>query len=259
MAPSDPGNALLVSIRDWFAGALRARLARRGIVIGRTAATNRLDHALVRVLSERNVDYVLDVGAHTGEFARLIRDQCGWEGPICSFEPVHSSFVQLERAMKHDPKWHGHAIALGSASATATMRHFPARSDLDSLLPSNEYSRYRYGALTSTFSQEPVTVQRLDAIIDKGLLFAPSDALLLKTDTQGFDLEVVRGASNCLDRIVSIQIELPSIAIYENLPPLGIAIDEIMELGFYPVGFFPISRDRGLRVVEFDGLFVRAT
>jgi hypothetical protein len=42
MAPSDPGNALLVSIRDRFAGALRARLARSGIVIGRSAATNRL-------------------------------------------------------------------------------------------------------------------------------------------------------------------------------------------------------------------------
>ena len=219
-------------VRWSLASATGAQGHRHRTYCGDQSARSRL----VRVLSERNVDYVLDVGAHTGEFARLIRDQCGWEGPICSFEPVHSSFVQLERAMKHDPKWHGHAIALGSASATATMRHFPARSDLDTLLPSNEYRRYRYG-----------------------LLFAPSDALLLKTDTQGFDLEVVRGASNCLDRIVSIQIELPSIAIYENLPPLGIAIDEIMELGFYPVGFFPISRDRGLRVVEFDGLFVRAT
>lgn len=247
-----------MSIRDRLAGALRARLARNGIVIGRTPSTNRLDHALVRVFSERNVDYVLDVGAHTGEFACFLRDMCGWRGPISSFEPVHSSFVQLGRAMEDDPKWHGHEIALGSGSATALIRHFPAQSNFDSLLPVSEYGRNRFGALASEFSEEPVTLQRLDAIIDEGLPFAPSEAFLLKTDTQGFDLEVVRGASNCLDRIVSIQIELPAIAIYDGLPPLGTAIDEIMELGFYPVGFFPITRDRGLRVVEFDGLFVRA-
>jgi FkbM family methyltransferase len=258
LAASDSGTAPLVSLRDGFVRVLRSRLARHGIVIGRMPSTNRLDHALVRVLSERKVDHVLDVGAHTGGFGRVLRDLCGWRGPICSFEPVHSSFVELERAMEHDPTWHGHEMALGSAPATAVMRHFPAHSIFDSLLPASAYGRRRFAELASTSTEEPVTVQRLDAVIDEVLLFGPNERLLLKTDTQGFDLEVVRGASNCLDRIVAIQIELPAIAIYDGLPPLGVAIDEIMGLGFYPVGFFPITRDRTLRVVEFDGLFVRA-
>jgi FkbM family methyltransferase len=247
-----------VSTRDRFVNALRARLAHNGIVIGRTPLTNRLDHALTRVLSEHNVDYVLDVGAHWGESGRLFRDRCGWRGPVCSFEPTHASFVKLEKAMEHDPTWHGHKMALGSTPTTAVIRHFQPHSQFDSLLPVSEYGRHHFAALASTFTEERVAVQRLDAVIDEVLLFAPSKALLLKTDSQGSDLDVVRGASSCLDRVVALQIELAATAIYDGLPPLGVAIDEIMGLGFHPVGFYPVTREEGLGVVEFDGLFVRA-
>jgi FkbM family methyltransferase len=201
---------------------------------------------------------VLDVGAHTGEFARFLRRQCGWNGPICSFEPVHANYVELTRAMGGDGAWHGCEMALGGTPRTAVMRHFPDASNLDSLLPATEYGRRRFPILGSQFTEERVAVQRLDAIIEDVLTFARGDAMLLKIDAQGFDLDILRGATACLDRIVSVQLELPALAVYEGAPALGDAIEEVRSLGFDPVGFYPVFRDHELPVAEFDGLFVRA-
>jgi FkbM family methyltransferase len=248
-----------VSVRQKLIASVRAYLARRGIVLGRIPLSNRLDHALVRVLSTHHVDYVLDVGAHTGEFARFLRRQCGWTGPICSFEPVHSNFVELTRAMEHDDAWHGYEMALGPKVQDAVIRHFPRASYLDSLLPASEYGRHRFPALDSPFSSEQVVVQRLDEVIDDLLTLARGEAVFLKIDAQGFDLDILRGATECLHRIVAIQLELAAVQVYEKVPRLGIAIEEVMELGYDPIGFYPVFRDEELRVGEFDGLFVRAS
>ena len=42
--------------------------------------------------------------------------------------------------------------------------------------------------------------------------------MLLKTDTQGWDLEVIEGAAGCLERVVALQVELSVRPIYEGSP-----------------------------------------
>jgi len=93
-------------------------------------------------------------------------------------------------------------------------------------------------------------------VIDSSVT-SSAQAILLKVDAQGSDLEVLRGARGCLHRIAAVLLELSAIAVYQGLPSLGTAIQEVMNLGFDPVGFFPVSRDPDFRVVEFDSLFVR--
>ena len=41
--------------------------------------------------------------------------------------------------------------------------------------------------------------------------------VFLKMDTQGWDIEVVRGASGILDKLVGIQSELSAQLCYENM------------------------------------------
>jgi Methyltransferase FkbM domain len=102
-------------------------------------------------------------------------------------------------------------------------------------------------------------VQRLDTVIEDVLDIAPGAALFLKIDAQGFDLDVLRGTAKCMDRIVLLQLELSARAVYELPPALGDAINEVMTLGFDPIGFFPVVRGEGFRVIEFDGLFRRTS
>ena len=245
-----------MNYRERLKAAARSALARKGIVLGKVPLPNRLDHALVRVISAYEIDCVLDVGANRGQFARFLREACAWKGPIHSFEPVHSTFIELCLAMNDDPAWRGFEMALGSKSGTTKIHHFPDLPWMDSVLPPSEYGRRRIGGLDSRPDEEVVALERLDSVIDTSL---PSSAraILLKVDAQGSDLEVLRGAKGCLPRISAVLLELSAIAVYEGLPPLGVSIQEVMSLGFDPVGFFPVARDPDLRVVEFDSLFVR--
>ena len=103
-------------------------------------------------------------GGKQGPVPRFLRDRCAWKGPIASFEPVHSTFVELTRAMDHDRSWQGFDRAWGPRPTRAEIRHYPDASVFDSLLPATEYQgSHRFPVLTSQFLEEPITVQRLDA------------------------------------------------------------------------------------------------
>ena len=82
--------------------------------------------------------------------------------------------------------------------------------------------------------------------------------LFLKLDTQGYDLEVLRGATATLSRVVALQSEISFVPIYAGMPSWRESIQRIGELGFAVTGIFAVSRDASLRLVEADCVFVRA-
>src|SRR6476619_3449077 len=84
-----------------------------GLHVGRYPPVDSLAYHLKTVLRELEIDCVLDVGAHEGEFAGFLRD-LGYAGEIISFEPVATSFAVLATARASDKHWRGHNIALGA-------------------------------------------------------------------------------------------------------------------------------------------------
>jgi hypothetical protein len=75
----------------------------------------------------------------------------------------------------------------------------------------------------------------------------------LKLDTQGHDLEVIRGAGDTLSStILALQTEASVIGIYQGMPGYIQAIQVLNERGFEITTLQPVARDRLLRVVEFD-------
>lgn len=62
-------------------------------------------------------------------------------------------------------------------------------------------------------------------------------------DTQGYDLEVVKGAQGCIERILAIQSELSIEPIYEGMPDFLSALYIYKLLGFNLIGFHDISRN----------------
>jgi len=89
--------------------------------------------------------------------------------------------------------------------------------------------------------------------------FAPeARSLYLKLDTQGYDLEVLRGAGRSLERIAALQSEISFIPLYAGMPAWRESIERIEALGFAVSGIFAVSREPTLRLVEADCVFVRA-
>ena len=68
-----------------------------GLHVGRYPPVDSLAYHLKTLLRQLEIDCVLDVGAHEGEFSGFLRD-LDYAGEIISFEPVAASFAKLTRA-----------------------------------------------------------------------------------------------------------------------------------------------------------------
>jgi len=233
----------------------RAAAARAGVSITRSPAPNTVGWALRRAITSLGVDHVFDVGAHHGEFVRTLRHEAGFTGMITSFEPSEKTFGTLQGGLADDGRWRGMNVALGEQDGSAEL-HIFSGANFNSVHDLNVVGRERFPALTVD-GVETVRVRRLDRVIEELGLDLSTSVVLLKTDTQGHDLDVIRGAGSALDQFAAVLMETAVIPIYEGVPTVDVAIAELREQGFDPAGFFPViwAADR-LRVMEFDALFV---
>ena len=205
------------------------------------------------------IDCVLDVGANIGQYHEFLRLHMDYAGEVISFEPVQEMYDVIARASAADPQWTVHRFALGEADRGATINVLAERT-LTSLLPRNEQSLRsmgydKYVRETELERTEAVEVRRLDGLI--GSIVPAGRRLFLKSDTQGYDMQVIRGAGGCLDRLLAIQVELPVREVYQGAGNYLEALAELAAMGFDPTGFFPVQRDRTLRIVNVDAVMVR--
>ena len=226
-------------------------LRRHGISITRYPSPETLPWMLEHLLPTLAVTEVVDVGAHHGEFVRVIREEVGFRGQITSFEPFGESFAILQGCWGQDPMWAGHQVAIGAKSGQRRLNIF-RESVFNSFLSPKSVATARWPGLSEPRHVEEVRVERLDSFpFNEG-------PLLLKTDTQGHDLDVLEGAAGILDRVGAIIIEVAARPIYEGAPSLVDIALRLDGLGFEPLGFVPVSRGADhLHVIEFDGVFVR--
>ncbi len=210
---------------------------------------------IVRILKQCHVNVVLDVGANHGQFARDLR-KAGYRGDIHSFEPVADSFATLQHRSKNDPDWHVHKLALGDANASKDI-HVSGASELSSFLAANEFGEKRLDGMART-RKESVQISTLDDFLVSNGLNRPDKKIFLKMDTQGFDLNVFRGAQKSLNIIIGILSELSFQPIYAGMPSYGQALHIYEQAGYKPTGLFPVVRNANLTLVEMDCVLIKA-
>ena len=215
---------------------------------------------LRQVFGAYEIAHVLDVGANKGQFRDLLRDEVGFQGPIDSFEPVSAFAAALKIRAASDARWTIHPFALGSTAGEVTINVMNSPG-LSSILSPD------IGAMRSALprpdasvaSTETVRVQRLDDLPVASAESASGRRTFLKLDTQGFDLEVLRGASATLPSIVALQTELSMLPIYHGMPTHSEVLEFLKSSRFDVSGFFPVTHDLGLRAIEFDCVMINRT
>jgi FkbM family methyltransferase len=198
---------------------------------------------------------ILDVGANVGQYARSAR-QLGFRGRIVSFEPLSKAHVALQAAAGQDRDWIvAPRAALGRARGSATL-NISQNTVSSSLLPLQ--SRGVVAAPASRYvGSEEVSVHRLDELAPP--LVPTTGSLMLKIDTQGYEMEVLGGASGLLERIAALQVELSLVQLYAGSPSLGGMLCYIDELGFEPFGLAAGFKDPDSgRQLQAEGFFVRS-
>jgi FkbM family methyltransferase len=205
------------------------------------------------ILEEYQVDLVLDVGANVGQFTLGMRRL--YKGPIISFEPVSRTFAVLKDKAPQDKNWFKFNYALGNESGEQYMNVYEM-DQLSSLLETTEDTIKRFGEGAAAPVKEPIRIRRLDDILNEMPFDIHSRKIFLKMDTQGYELEVFKGALSVRENIVAIQAEVYQKPIYDKGPPWTECIKEYTEAGFKFAGLYPLVRD-GLYYRTSDCLMIR--
>jgi FkbM family methyltransferase len=211
---------------------------------------------LRRFLARLDVDCVLDVGANVGQYGATLRT-IGYGGLILSFEPDPNCYAQLLRASAGDAKWHAYDVALGRE---------PGEGELN-LMAAPVFNSFRRPTTADTASFEgdnkvveqiTVPVQTLNALLPELAARFGFERPYLKMDTQGFDLEIFRGADEVRDRLAGIQSEVAVQRIYENIPDWRASIAEYEAGGFALAALYAVNPHLP-QLVEFDCFLSRAS
>ena len=209
---------------------------------------------LLWMIRRLGIDCVLDVGANSGQFAKALR-RGGYDARIVSFEPVASIFAELQAAAEPDPDWWVHPVAAGEEDGTAEINVRPGT--MSSLLPSSDFGRGWAPRLRES-TVETISVRRLDGLFEEAVSGLPDPRVLLKLDTQGFDLAAFRGLGSRAKDVLALQSEVSCVPIYDGMPTMIEQLDAYQQAGFALSGMFPVNREqKTLRAIEFDALMVR--
>ena len=201
------------------------------------------------------IDCVLDVGANIGQYHDFLRDKVLYCGPIVSFEPVRRHIDLLRDRARADGAWHIEGYALGAEDGNLPINVMVSDQFSSFLQPDNS-CLHDYDRLNVPCHVENVAVRTLDVVLPALQEKLGFRRPYLKLDTQGFDLEVLQGGRHCLPEMRALQTEASVIGIYKGMPGYMDTLRYLSEHGFDVTGFYPVSRDRSLRLVEFDCVMI---
>ena len=189
---------------------------------------------------------IFDVGANTGQSIDRFRSLFP-ESKIYSFEPDKVSFKLLRENYSSDGL-HAFEIALGDEPGTAKL-YLNTSKDMNSLLRSeNPHWGHRDG-------EDEVTVSTVDKFCEEN---GVTHINLLKTDTQGFELQVLMGCSRMLSekRIDLVTMEVIFSNMYEGISPFDEVYRFMLDNGFQLVSFYKFYH-LNQRANWSDALFAR--
>ncbi|MBO0734480.1 MAG: FkbM family methyltransferase [Methylocapsa sp.] len=225
-------------------------LRKCGIYVSFKSPDDLTEH-LRQLFSMLDINCVIDVGAHEGYFGRDLRRFAGYRGRIASFEPASSAYKNLERRAAQDPEWRIANCGLGAVSGEKVI-NLTRFTTCSSLLTPSKLAADEFGEGMDVLSREQVTIRTLDEMFDWCVDGIPQPRVYLKLDTQGYDMEVLRGAQGTIGRVLAMQSEVSVQSLYDSVPGMAEATKYFESLGFRVTGFFVVNRAKDLSVLEVD-------
>ena len=201
---------------------------------------------IAQLSAGNNSSVLFDVGANNGQTIAEFRKR--FVNPVIhAFEPSPSTYAKLTAQTAGTPGLYLRNFALG-ANCDRKILHENSISALTSFLRQGEAC---WGEVVNEIQ---VDMRSVDSYCRD---FGITHIDVLKSDTQGFDLEVLKGGSGLLSehRVHLVFIELNFCEMYQGMARFDQIYSFLHDLGFLPVGFYNQHiRDSSLGWV--DGLFV---
>lgn len=230
----------------------RRRLARLSHTPGARLALGHLDTLeLITIAQNAGIRVIYDLGANVGTWSLLAKSLIP-NARIHSFEPLPKHQAEFLHNLADSEHVTLHPIALGADNARKTL-HVTDFSDASSMLQPAEASWSDFGV--HEVSRLPLRVFRLDDYRAANQLPYPD---LLKLDIQGYELEALRGAPECLASARAIIAEVSFVEYYKGQCLFHELVGYLAQFSLFPCAFgFNTPTGRTLR--QTDVLFMAAT
>ena len=202
-----------------------------------------------------NIQCVLDVGGHKGGYRDFLRNNVGYNGLIISFEPMKEKIELLKKRAEQDPLWKIEGYALGSLDTQMPINVMVGSECSSFLVPDDSITDACING-NVVDHQELCEIKCLDTIAMELKAKYPLENKFLKIDTQGYDLEVIKGGEKTLSEMMAVQAEICFLRIYKDMPDYFTVIQELKHKGFDVSCIHPIHRDRLLRIVAADCVMI---
>lgn len=206
--------------------------------------------ALKQFIKFFKINCVFDVGANTGQYAKMLREKVGYTGDILSFEPFSQAFRELSKNSSDDTHWHVFNNAISNETGERLL-NLVSSSQMNSLeTPSTDETELlcRYNTLVGS---EKVNLVSLDEIFEKIMKKTVNFRPLLKLDTQGHDLTILKG-SRLLSNFYGVQAEISFKSLYHGAPKYHETINYLEQAGFELTAIFPNNAGHFPYLIEQD-------
>lgn len=154
---------------------------------------------------QMKVTGILHIGAHFGE-ENGIYNELGYPNRVF-FEPLEKNYKTLSQRVTDSTLY---KVALGSEASTKIMYVESANQGQSSSLLKPKLHLQQYPHITFPDTEE-VVVQTLDSIIENNDSYN-----FINMDVQGYELEVLKGATETLKHIDYLMCEVNRAEVYEN-------------------------------------------
>lgn len=233
---------------------LRRLINKFGIDVSRLQPSSSFEAQIISAMKKVKINLLFDIGANSGQFSLGLRNK-GYEGKIVSFEPLTIPREKLLKEAKKDSNWIIHErTAIGDRNDFIDI-NISKNSYSSSILPI--LNLHTEAAISSEYiGVEKTPIVTLDSVSKKYL--DNFSNCFIKIDTQGYESQVLDGASQTLKIAKGVLCELTLVPLYQGQ---DLWTDLILRLE--KEGFVLWSIERGFtdsrdgRTLQVDGLFLK--
>lgn len=221
--------------------------------VNKITQSNDFFYYILKTLDYFNIDTVLDIGANKGQFAeKLIK--FGYSKKIISFEPMQMAFDILKKKTEKYDNWIvNERVGFGN-KVEERILNISINSVSSSILKLNK-KHIIQEPTAKFFKKEKIKLTTLNSLLNDKKF--KKKKIFIKIDTQGYEKNIILGASRVLKKIKGVMLEASILPLYRNENNFTKMIQFMKKKGFYvwaiERGF---SNKSSGRVLQLDIIFI---
>jgi len=213
----------------------------------KTGVAPSIEHS--KLFEDYKFNNLIDVGGNIGQFS-LFASQKNIK-KILIFEPIVECAVKIKKIFKKNKNVKILKYALGQKKEIKKM-FITNKIDSSSFFKPSDLLKQKLKIFTD--QTKKIKIYRADKILNKVL---KTDKILLKIDTQGYELEVLKGFGKKISFIDGIYCECSFVKMYEGQPIYKDIINYLNTKNFYLAKTYNKSFFSKKKLLQADFLFLK--